>query len=752
MLSAELGVAEPALGLEQPLPRRTTVHGWGSGPGAEVDLVSPTTTAGLQAALGLARPGGGVLPRGMGRSYGDAAQLRDGLILQTTRLKSIDLDPEPGVATVGAGVTIAELLQVSVPAGWMVPVVPGTQHVSVGGAIASDIHGKNHGVAGTFGQHVEGLELLSASGELHWLEPGQPERRFEATVGGMGLTGTIVCARIRLRPVSSPLLSVDTDRVDSLEAALEVLAAPGGPHRVAWLDLLGSSLARGVVTRAEHLDAGSVPAGQAGQATVKARATVPVRWPAGPLRPASIRAFNELRFRLAPRSARGQLESIGSHMFPLDALQAWPRLYGPAGLLQYQLVLPYGQEAVLETVLTRLRRARLPSFLAVLKDFGPANDAPLSFPLAGWTLALDFPRLASGLDAELAALDQLIAGAGGRVYLTKDARMAPDALQAMYPRLEEWRDIRDGMDPEGMWRSDLALRTGLLRSDARGVCLASAAATPSPRAATARPASLAANRPGPVGSPATERRVLVLGGTSEIGLAIVRRMAAEGPLRPYLLGRSLQRLRAALGELESAGCLPGEVDVLDARELDTHAPVLARAFDRMGAFDVVLLAVGVLGGQAGVSAETAELREVLDTNFLGAGSLLLEAVRRLREQPAEPPPTLIVLSSVAAERPRASNAVYGAAKAGLDSLAQGIGDAVHDEGVRVLVVRPGFVTTRMTAGLEAAPMSTTPEAVAEATVRALGSGTHTVWVPSRLRLVFAVLRHLPRTVFRRLPI
>jgi decaprenylphospho-beta-D-ribofuranose 2-oxidase len=613
----------------------------------------------------------------------------------------------------------------------MVPVVPGTQHVSVGGAIASDIHGKNHGVAGTFGTHVEQLELLTASGEVLELEPGAGNGLFEATLGGMGLTGMILSARIRLTPVSTALLSVDTDRVDSLEEALGVLAAPGGPHRVAWLDLLGPRPGRGVVTRAEHLPADRASGNLSGSPTVAARATVPAGWPSGVLRPGTVRAFNELRFRRTPRRERGRAEGIGGHMFPLDALVAWPRLYGPGGLLQYQLVVPFGHEAALETVIDGLRQARIPVYLAVLKDFGPANRAPLSFPIAGWTLALDVPRAAPGLDPLLDRLDAVVAEAGGRVYLAKDARMRQDALEAMYPEVDRWREIQAQADPNAVWRSDLALRTGLLGPVQTAGLKVAVGGSPHPN---------------------PERRVLLLGGTSEIGLAIVRRLAQNGPVRPYLVGRSEERVRAALSELESAGCLPGEADVLDARDLSSHADVIARAFDREGGFDTVILAVGVLGGQSGVDADPDELLEVMEVNFTASGSLLLETVRRLRAQSSTPEPTLIVLSSVAAERPRASNAVYGAAKAGLDSLAQGIADATRQSGVRVLVVRPGFVTTRMTEGLEPAPMATTAEAVADATVAALGTGAHTVWVPPRLRLVFAVLRHLPRAIFRRLPL
>ena len=245
------------------------------------------------------------------------------------------------------------------------------------------------------------------------------------------------------------------------------------------------------------------------------------------------------------------------------------------------------------------------------------------------------------------------------------------------------------------------------------------------------------------------KRVLLLGGSSEIGLAILRRLALETPVRALLLGRDYERLAGACAALERGGSVAAEVDLIDAEDLAGHRTALERAFERMGEFDLVVLAVGILGAQAGLDASREEASEVMRVNFVGAGSLLLESLRCLRRQGSG---TLVVLSTVAGERVRASNAIYGAAKAGLDALAQGLADATAGSGVRVLVVRPGFVSSRMTAGLDPPPMSTTPDAVAEATVGALSGRAHTIWVPGRLRLVFAVLRHLPRGLFRRLPL
>jgi decaprenylphospho-beta-D-erythro-pentofuranosid-2-ulose 2-reductase len=236
---------------------------------------------------------------------------------------------------------------------------------------------------------------------------------------------------------------------------------------------------------------------------------------------------------------------------------------------------------------------------------------------------------------------------------------------------------------------------------------------------------------------------LLVGGTSEIGLAIVRRLAAR---RVWLLGRDSGRLARAKAELDGATV---ETGLLDADDIPSHRRAIERAFADADGFELVVIAVGVLGAQAGLDADPDEAIEVMRVNFLGVGSLVLECLRQLRQRGGG---TLILLSSVAVERPRASNPIYGAAKAGIDALAQGLSDATASSGVRVLVVRPGFVKTRMTAGVKPLPFATTPEAVATATVAALAGRAGTIWVPGRLRLIFAILRHLPRSIYRRLPL
>ncbi|HWH09508.1 MAG TPA: FAD-binding oxidoreductase [Solirubrobacteraceae bacterium] len=441
---------------------RSPVGGWGGGPRVRARVVSPATPEAFADALCDAGAAGAIA-RGNGRSYGDAAQRDGGLVLETSRLRQIALDEQDGTVDAEAGATIGELVARLVPAGWMLPVVPGTQHATVGGAIASDVHGKNHVSAGSFVHHLDSITLLTAAGTVRRLEPERHRDLFFATVGGMGLTGIVLSARLRVERLATTTVAVDTDRVNDLDAVLAVLEdTTAGPERVAWLDLLGPRSVRGIVTASSRDALGPGLTGSPGQATVEPGMKVPEHWPGGLLRPGAVRALNDLRWRRAPRCERGRPRRLGAQLFPLDALAHWPRLYGQHGLIQYQFAVPAGREDVLTTAIGRLRAAGAPCYLAVLKRFGDRRGGPLSFPIRGWTLALDIPAAAPRLMATLDSIDEFVAGAGGRVYLTKDARLGGDMLRTMYPLLPAWQRTRRQIDPEGLWRSDLAVRTGLL--------------------------------------------------------------------------------------------------------------------------------------------------------------------------------------------------------------------------------------------------------------------------------------------------
>ncbi len=441
---------------------RARLCGWGGGRRVDVELVRPRAIE--QVAATLAETDAPAIARGMGRSYGDAAQREGGLVIDLHGCGSFVLDASAGTVRTSAGVTLATLLGALAPAGWTLPVVPGTQHVTVGGAIACDVHGKNHPEAGSFGTHVRALGLLTSGGELLELSPERRGDLFAATIGGLGLTGIVAWAQLALTPLPpDAVLSVDTDRVAGLEEALEALDAPdGGPHRVAWLDLLAEPLARGIVTRGALVGGGlgRRTRGEHGL-TVAARGRVPAGWPGGALRPSTLRAHNSARFALAPARRRDHREPFGRHMFQLDALDAWPRLYGAGGLVQYQCAVPVGEERALERLLARRRSSGVLCCLAVLKRFGAHEGGPLSFPLPGWTLALDFPGAAPGLPALLDTFDEIVLDAGGRVYFAKDARLEARTVAAMYPRLGEFAAARDSVDPDRRWQSDLAVRAGL---------------------------------------------------------------------------------------------------------------------------------------------------------------------------------------------------------------------------------------------------------------------------------------------------
>lgn len=409
----------------------------------------------------------GVLARGLGRSYGDAAQSGGANVLDLRAMSAISLNASTGTVTAGAGLSLNELLLATVPAGYFVPVSPGTRMVTVAGAIAADVHGKNHHVEGTFGNHVREISLVDGRGDSLELRPDDPktQEQFWATVGGMGLTGVMTEATFKMIPISSSFISVDTERCADLDAVMARMIESDEQYRysVAWIDSV-SAAGRGVLTRGDHAAADQLPVSKRETALdygPKALVSAPGLIPGGLLNKLTVRAFNEAWYRKAPKHEQGALQPISEFFHPLDFVADWNRIYGPRGFVQYQFVVPDGAAEIIGLALRKLQSIGAPSFLTVLKRFGAANPAPLSFPQPGWTLAADVPAGISGLAAVLDELDELVADAGGRLYLAKDSRQSPDMFARTYPRLTQWQRTRDQMDPKGIFKSDLARRLSL---------------------------------------------------------------------------------------------------------------------------------------------------------------------------------------------------------------------------------------------------------------------------------------------------
>ncbi|HEV2451586.1 MAG TPA: FAD-binding oxidoreductase [Streptosporangiaceae bacterium] len=452
------------------MPSRTVrLTGWGRIAPSTAELASPE---GVSSAAGLMRaltPGRGAIARGLGRAYNNAAQCAGGVVISTTRLNRIlDLDLATGLATCEAGVSLEQLMVAGLPAGWFVPVSPGTRQVTVGGAIAADVHGKNHHVAGSFARHVPAFDLLLPGGELRTVSQDADPALFWATAGGMGLTGLITAATVRLKRVATSRLRVDTARTADIDETMAVLASHDRsfPYTVAWSDSLarGASLGRSVITSGDFAEPADLPAAGRGDPFAfrpRARLDLPPGFPPGLINRYTVALANEALYRRAPRHRRGELQTISTFFHPLDGIRNWNRAYGPGGFRQYQYVVPFGQEDAVRRSFEMVSRARAPSLVTVLKRFGDGDPGLLSFPVPGWTLALDFPARTPGLAGLLDRLDRLVVDAGGRVYLAKDSRVPPGVLEQMYPRLAEFRKLRAELDPAGILASDLSRRLGL---------------------------------------------------------------------------------------------------------------------------------------------------------------------------------------------------------------------------------------------------------------------------------------------------
>jgi decaprenylphospho-beta-D-ribofuranose 2-oxidase len=446
-----------------------TLMGWARTAPTTADVLSTRDVEEIARAVSHAGPRG-VIARGLGRSYGDPAQNAGGLVVDMTALDRIhSMDPDTALVVVDAGVNLDQLMRAALPQGLWVPVLPGTRQVTVGGAIANDIHGKNHHSAGSFGNHVESMDLLTADGRVRTLTPDGPgSDLFWATVGGIGLTGLIVKATIRMTKTETAYFLADNDRTEDLEGTLELFTNGSDEqysYSSAWFDTIstGKKLGRGAFGRGSLAKLDDLPP--------KLRAdplkfdapqllTLPDVFPNGLANKLTFGSIGELYFRKTPKRARNVVQNLTAFYHPLDLFGEWNRAYGTKGFLQYQFSAPMDQLGAVRDITRKVAESGHVSFLNVIKKMGEGNRAPLSFPHPGLMVCLDFP-IKDGLGKFCEELDEQVLGIGGRLYTAKDSRTSAETFHKMYPRIDEWRKVRRSVDPDGVFMSDMARRLEL---------------------------------------------------------------------------------------------------------------------------------------------------------------------------------------------------------------------------------------------------------------------------------------------------
>ncbi|WP_051116324.1 FAD-binding oxidoreductase [Amycolatopsis nigrescens] len=457
-------------GTPRPSTQRRTLTGWGrtaptvaevlSTPDPEI-IARAVTEAGTR----------GVIARGLGRSYGDPAQNAGGLVIDMTVLDRIhSIDADSGVAVLDGGVNLDQLMRAALPFGLWVPVLPGTRQVTIGGAIANDIHGKNHHSAGSFGNHVLSIDLLTADGQLRTITPDGPDSElFWATVGGIGLTGLIMRATVQMKKTETAYFIVDADRTSNFDETIELFTNGSDlnyDYSMAVPDLISSddrmgraTFSRGSLAKLDELD--KKRRGDPLKFDAPQLLTLPDVFPNGLANKLTWSTLSNVWLRTVPKGgARGKIQNLTQFYHPLDMLGEWNRGYGSKGFLQYQFSVPFGRESDLKRICQQISTSGHYSFLNVFKRMGEASRAPLSWPSPGWMLSVDFP-IKDGLSRFCTELDEEVLAIGGRLYTAKDSRTQADIFAQMYPRLDEWRKVRHAVDPDGVFASDMSRRLEL---------------------------------------------------------------------------------------------------------------------------------------------------------------------------------------------------------------------------------------------------------------------------------------------------
>lgn len=673
------------------------ITNWGRYPRHKAREIEYSTLAELQEAV---RNSGQIIARGMGRSYGDAS-LGDRVFSTAGLNRILHFDPEKGTMTCEAGVSLESIIHHISEHGWFLPVTPGTKYVSVGGAIAADIHGKNHHIDGTFGDHVVSLKLMRDDGEILECSRDSNAAMFAATLGGMGLTGIITQATFSLKQVETTLIVQKTTVCENLTAMLRAFDQHSSvTYSVAWLDCFatGSELGKGILFTGEHARTDQLSDDTRGALKFRSKRlfSLPFAPPAFLLNKLVIRMFNRVYFSRNAKNPGQRLVDADTFFYPLDKIGNWNKMYGARGFVQYQFVIPReGGEAGLRRILERISKGNYGSFLAVLKLFGRASEM-LSFPFEGYTLALDFPVNQEVFEL-LDDLDAIVLECGGRIYLAKDARMSQRTFEKGYPELSRFHQVNKESNPSQKFSSLLSQRLGMNWG----------------------------------------KTALILGAKSAIASATAQQFASAG-YNLILAARNAESI-----DTSGFDCRVKCVD-FDALDVESHRSFYESLPVKPS---VAVVSFGYLGDQQAAQDDFKEASRIVCTNYVGALSIceIIAADMEKREEGS-----IIGVSSIAGERGRKSNYIYGSSKAGFTAYLSGLRNRLAGNNVHVVTVKPGFVDTPMTKDIDLpGKLTASAEQVARKIFSAFKGKKNVVYSLGIWRWIMLIIRNIPERIFKK---
>ncbi len=694
---------------------KTKVSNWGNYPTVEADVKAFEGVEDLSKHL--TNPASFAI-RGTGLSYGDASLGKN--IVSTGRYKKIlAFDEKQGTLTAESGATLDEILLVIVPKGWFVPVTPGTKFITLGGAIGGDVHGKNHHAEGAFCHYVNWMEVMLADGSVKKIDRTSDPALFNTICGGLGLAGVVLVAQFRLKPIETSFIRQKNIIIGGLDEMIaRIREFQSATYSVAWIDTLasGKNLGRGVLMLGEHASAAEVKAADKLKTHKAPKLKVPFNFPGFVLNTLSIRIFNTLFYNKYKMAKKESVVHYDPYFYPLDFARDWNKMYGKRGFLQYQFVLPFETATEgLRVILDAISKHGQSSFLSVLKAMGP-GDHTISFPIPGLTLALDFP-VTPGIFQFLDGLDKKIIELGGRIYLVKDARMKPEVYWKGYSKSLEFRDALRKFDPQQKFATALSKRLHIAEGPEAGNDVF-------------------------FKTDVVKDSYLLLGATSDVALAMAQAIKANGQ-KAILAARDPEAVKRSILNFSGNGTL--DVVAFNARDFQGHANWFL-SLPYLPEHTVCLF--GYLGEQTLAETNWDEAQSIIESNYTGAVSILNVAARVYGDKGTG---TITGFSSVAGERGRQSNFIYGSAKAGFTAYLSGLRNSLFHKGVHVLTVLPGFMNTRMTAGLPLPkPLTTEPARAASIVLGAIRRKKNSVYVDFKWFWIMTIIKSVPEFLFKRL--